>query len=222
MKGYFGKRPLRSIAHRDLASYKAHRLKTPIVVGRNTRGTNSDGNPQERERSIASVHRELSFLRRILKYHLKAIIICALDTGMRRGEMLKLKWSDIDLENGCITIQAFNTKTMRQREVGLTCRLSAELRRLSESADGELVFGIKTSVKTAFNNAKKKAGIPDLRFHDLRHTHATRLVAASRPLSEVGRMLGHTQPSTTYRYVNANADTAKRAADLLNKFNEAL
>jgi hypothetical protein len=41
------------------------------------------------------------------------------------------------------------------------------------------------------------------------------------PLSEVGRMLGHTLPSTTYRYVNANVDTARRAADLLNKFNES-
>jgi integrase len=76
-------------------------------------------------------------------------------------------------------------------------------------------------VKTAFTRAKEKAGLADLRFHDLRHTHPTRLVSASMPLSEVGRMLGHTLPSTTYRYVNANVDTARRAADLLNKFNES-
>jgi integrase len=66
---------------------------------------------------------------------------------------------------------------------------------------------------------KKKAGLPDVRLHDLRHTHATRLVGAQMPLAEVGRVLGHTQPSTTFRYVNINADTARRAADLLNTFN---
>ena len=102
----------------------------------------------------------------------------------------------------------------------MTDRLATELRRLKKHANGDLVFGIKTSVKNSFNKAKTKAGLPDLRFHDLRHTHATRLVGGSMPLSEVGRMLGHTQPSTTYRYVNANADTARRAVDLLNQFNK--
>jgi integrase len=58
--------------------------------------------------------------------------------------------------------------------------------------------------------------LPDVRFHDLRHTHATRLVGAHIPLSEVGRVLGHTQPNTTYRYVNANVETAKRASAALD------
>jgi integrase len=110
---------------------------------------------------------------------------------------------------------------MRQREVGMTDRLASELRHLAEHSVGELVFGIKTSVKNAFNKVKTKAGLADLRFHDLRHTNATRLVGGSMPLSEVGRMLGHTQPSTTYRYVNVNADTARRAVDLLNQFNNS-
>jgi integrase len=57
-----------------------------------------------------------------------------------------------------------------------------------------------------------KAGLPDVRFHDLRHTAATRLVAAHLPLPEVGRVLGHTQANTTYRYVNANIETTRRAA----------
>ena len=153
--------------------------------------------------------------------HLRAIIICALDTGMRRGEMFSLKWSDVDFESGLITIRAFNTKTMRQRQVAMTDRLRSELSRLSGLQEN-LVFGIKTSSKSAFNNAKKKAGLSDLRFHDLRHTHATRLVGAQMPLPEVGRVLGHTQPSTTYRYVNVNEETAMRAADLLNSFNNTV
>lgn len=134
--------------------------------------------------------------------------------------MFKLKWSDIDFENGIITIEAFDTKTMRERQVAMTVRLIAELRHLFEHRSDESVIGIATRCKTAFNKAKKLAGLPDLRFHDLRHTHATRLVAAQMPLSEVGRVLGHTQPVTTFRYVNINVDTAKRAADLLNQFNK--
>ena len=82
-----------------------------------------------------------------------------------------------------------------------------------------LVFGIRDNFKKSFNAARGKAGLPDVRLHDLRHTHATRLVAAHIPLGEVGRVLGHTQPSTTYRYVNANYETARRAAAALDSFN---
>jgi hypothetical protein len=58
-----------------------------------------------------------------------------------------------------------------------------------------------------------------VRFHDLRHTAATRLVGAHIPLSEVGRVLRHTQANTTYRYVNANIESARRAAAALDMFN---
>lgn len=156
--------------------------------------------------------------------HIRPIIICAIDTGMRRGEILKLKWSDLDLDNMLIAIRAFNTKTMRERHIAMTERLAIELRSIYEQSTKEadaLVFGITNNVKKAFNSARKIAALPDVRFHDLRHTHATRLVAANMPLSEVGRVLGHTQANTTYRYVNANVATARRAAAVLDEFNSA-
>ena len=74
-------------------------------------------------------------------------------------------------------------------------------------------------MKTSFTTARDSAGLPGVRLHDLRHTHATRLVAAHIPLSEVGRVLGHTEANTTYRYVNANIETARRAASVLDDFN---
>jgi integrase len=150
--------------------------------------------------------------------HLRAIIICELDTGMRRGELFKLRWADVDFENKLITIRAFNTKTMRQREVGMTERLASELAVLYAANPNPeaLLFGIG-STKGAWNKVRLQAGVTDLRFHDLRHTYATRLVSKHLPLSEVGRVLGHTQPTTTYRYVNANVETARRAADALNE-----
>jgi integrase len=155
--------------------------------------------------------------------HLCPIIICALDTGMRLGEILKLRWSDIDFENNLITVRAFNTKTMKERTVGMTPRLMRELSIIYEQSrrnPDDLTFGITDNVRKSFNAARKAAGLSDVRFHDLRHTAATRLVQAHLQLAEVGRVLGHTQPTTTYRYVNANVETARRAADALASFSE--
>ena len=257
LRDYFGSCRLRSITHGDVRQFRAARL------AHETR-TNT-------QRTIASVNRELSMLRRMLnvaqregwilrspfaagdslisradenkreriltreeelkllaacdtpqRAHLKAILICALDTGMRQGEMFSLRWSHVDLENRLITIQAFHTKTMKERQVAITTRLAIELEKLKGSAPDDrdgLVFGILDNVKRSFTAARSKAGLKDLRFHDLRHTAATRLVGAHIPLSEVGRVLGHTQPNTTYRYVNANVETAKRAAAALDAFN---
>jgi integrase len=121
-----------------------------------------------------------------------------------------------------LTIRAFNTKTMKERQVSLTTRLTLELGQLWDASpkirDG-LVFGFTNNVKRSFTLARTAAGLPDIRFHDLRHTAATRLVAAHLPLPEVGRVLGHTQANTTYRYVNANIETTRRAAAALDAFN---
>lgn len=154
--------------------------------------------------------------------HLRAIIIAALDTGCRQGELLKLKWRDIDFETRSIVIQALNTKTLKERTVAMTTRLYLELESLwgksTKALDGQ-VFGIADNVKTAFTAARNQAGLPDVRFHDLRHTAASRLVSAHIPLSEVGKILGHQQPQTTWRYVNADGETVRRAAAALEAFN---
>jgi integrase len=257
LKEHFGKRKLRSITYGDIERFRAIRLQTP------TR--------HDKQRSIATVNRELSMLRRVLnvaaqngwitrnpftggksliapgdekpreriitkeeesrllaactgmRAHLRPIIICALDTGMRRGEILKLKWGDIDFTNRIITVRAFNTKTMRERQVAVTERLAGQMEslyQLSTKEPNALCFGIVDNVKKSFNTVRRLAGLLDVRFHDLRHTHATRLVSAHIPLSEVGRVLGHTQVNTTYRYVNANVDTARRAAAVLDALNK--
>lgn len=257
LRDYFGNRKLRSITRGDLERFKADRLKTP------TR--------HEKQRSIASVNRELALLTRMLKIahsegwiiknpaeigktlisladerkrerivtsqeeasllaacvkdkaHLRPILICAFDTGMRLGEILKLKWKDIDFTTNVINVCAFNTKTMKARQLAISNRLEQALWEIYQSCPDNpdaLVFGIKNNVKHSFNSVRTTAKLPDVRFHDIRHTHATRLVSAHMPLAEVGRILGHTQPITTYRYVNANIETAQRAAAIINAFNE--
>jgi integrase len=151
--------------------------------------------------------------------HLRPIIITAVDTGMRRGELLTLKWRNVNFTNRSIEIEAFNTKTARSRTVAMTARLVTELMRLWESSTedpGSLVFGIKNTFKKSFLAARKEAGIQDLRFHDLRHTAITRMIEAGMQPAEVMRVSGHTTPAMMWRYLNAHADTARRAADALD------
>lgn len=155
--------------------------------------------------------------------HLRPIIICALDTGLRRGEILSLKWSDVDFGKLTIKVQAENAKTMKERLVPMSKRLRAELDRLHEFAvdihEGS-VFGITDNFKCAFATALRRAKITGLRFHDLRHTFASRMVGAGLPLAELARILGHASVTTTYRYTNTSNDSLKRATNLIDSLYE--
>lgn len=154
--------------------------------------------------------------------HLGAIIICALDTGMRQGEILKLKWADVDFEAGLITVRAFNTKTMKERTVAITTRLKLELERMWEASAKDLeasIFGISDNVKHAFSTVRDKAGLSDVRFHDLRHTHASRLDDLGFSLAKIASQLGHSQLQTTLRYVNRDKAAVLQVANALDAFN---
>jgi integrase len=154
--------------------------------------------------------------------HLRPLIIAALDTAMRRGELLKLRWHDVDFVGGVITITAMNSKTARARKVAMTPRLREELERLRAYAPdipNGLVFGITDTIKQSFASACKAAGISGFRFHDCRHTAITRLVQAGISPMEVMKISGHTQHVTFARYVNPNAAAILRAADALAAYN---
>ena len=151
--------------------------------------------------------------------HLRPILIAAVDTAMPRGELLKLRWRNVDFAARSIEIEAFNTKTARARAVAMTSRLESELKQLYENAPKDpegLVFGIKDNFKNGFAAACKEAKIEGLRFHDLRHTAITRMVEAGMQPAEVMRVSGHTTPAMLWRYMNANVDTARRAANALD------
>lgn len=153
--------------------------------------------------------------------HLKPLIILALDTGMRRGELFKLRWQDVDFDNGIIRIMATHTKTQRERLVPLTTRAENELLKLKVFSTTERVFPF-VDVKRAFKAVKDDAGMPDLRFHDLRHTAITRMVKGGISSAEAGKVAGHTQPQTTYRYINVDVETVKNAAAVLNEYSQII
>lgn len=155
--------------------------------------------------------------------HLRPILICALDTAMRRGEILKLRWRDVDLLARTITITALNSKTARARQVGITSRLLTELEgiwRISPQDPDELVFGIKDNFKRSWTEAVKEAELENVRFHDTRHTCVTRWVQSGMPIPEIMRLSGHSTLAAFAIYANATEQTTKRGADALDAWRE--
>jgi len=143
--------------------------------------------------------------------HLKAIILMAVDSGMRRGEILKLRWSDIDFEQDKINIIGSHTKTERERDAPLSFRAKLALINVRELyPTDERPFPL-TDIKTGWQTALELAGITDLHFHDLRRTAITRWQKMGLPLAFAGKLAGHANPKTTQKHYTA-ADEATTAA----------
>lgn len=156
------------------------------------------------------------------RQHLLPLLICALDTGLRKSEMLALRWADVDLQTGLIRARSSTTKTRKARTIGMTTRLKAELERMLESAGGDaerLIFNQK-DMKRSFATACDLAGVEDLRWHDLRHTATTRMVEGGLAPMIVMKLTGHTQMATFARYVNANDEAAAKGAEALDAYRQ--
>lgn len=157
---------------------------------------------------------------------LTAIIMLALNTGMRRDEILFLKWEWIDLRESFINLPHTHSKSKKSRRVPINPIVRRILLEMKlQSNDSELVFeissstnGARTWLQRAFKEACKKAGIGSIRFHDLRHTAATRLVEAGIPLHAVAELVGHSSIRMTERYSHPQESVIK-ATEILAKFN---
>lgn len=149
--------------------------------------------------------------------HLSPVIIAALNTGMRKGELLSLAWDRVDLENRVIRIE--DTKNGEYRNIPMNQLLFETLKMLDKCSDfvfhranGEQLVDIRT----AFSVAIRRSGIEKCRFHDLRHTFATRLVMAGADLSTVQELLGHKTIAMTMRYSHPTPRHRQWAVELLD------
>ena len=185
--------------------------------------------------------------------HFRAMIIAALDTGLRRGEMLALRFGDIDWDHDLIVLRGATTKSRKSRLVPIsTERLRAVLAWLRLDADGEpkadstLVFsdeiggrlphwhdtwlrtvlkayGVKPTwsarLKYRGHSAESKAAYHriNLRWHDIRHEYASRLVEQGVPLAQVRDLLGHASITTTERYDNQKLENLQVAVTKLER-----
>ncbi|HEY9081180.1 tyrosine-type recombinase/integrase [Magnetovibrio sp.] len=153
------------------------------------------------------------------KPHLRALIGFAVDTGGRKSELLKLDWQNVDLDRGFVTFR--KTKNGEDRTVRLTDRAKRILQGLKPKASGP-VFTYRgqaiKDVKTAFGRACKRAEVEDFRFHDLRHTFASRLVQQGVSLYEVMHLTGHKSFEMVQRYAHLAPDFQERAIGALNAY----
>jgi len=154
--------------------------------------------------------------------HLEPILIIALNTGMRKGEILSLKWENIKLSKRYIHLE--DSKAGKSRDVPMNGLVIEALSAIPQNS--EYVFfnprtgGAIQDVKTAFKTACEKVRIKGLRFHDLRHTAATRMVEAGVDLVTVSRILGHSSIQMTMRYAHPTPENMRRAVDKLAEFYE--
>jgi len=152
--------------------------------------------------------------------HLRPIVLVALHTGMRKSELLGLKWHDIDIKRGVIHL--LNTKNSEKREVPMNEIAQRAVIGVLKNPESQYVFCNNAgkaygSVKKSFSTACEKAGIINFRFHDLRHTFASQLVMSGVDLNTVRELLGHKDIKMTLRYSHLSPDHKKRAVDVLGK-----
>jgi integrase len=164
---------------------------------------------------------------------IRNIVECALNTGMRKGEILGLKWDQI--RNGFIYLT--ETKTSEPRQIPINDTLDLLFKRIkSEQNPSENVIGLNGKpvksfesetvfcknnkpiryVTKSFQAVTRRAGITDFRFHDLRHTFASQLLMKGGSLKDVQELLGHKTMTMTLRYAHLSQDHKKEAINLLN------
>lgn len=150
------------------------------------------------------------------------IVICALQTGMRKGEILNLTWNNIDFENKFIEL--LQTKSGKARKIPISTKLMKELTKIKETKISEYVFAnpyTKTKyqfIHKGFDEAVRKANITNFRFHDLRHTAATRMTEMGIDLAVVQEILGHCDVKTTMRYAHPVPERKLKAIEVLNDY----
>ena len=136
---------------------------------------------------------------------LRPILVAAYETGMRRGEILELKWGQVDLVRGTARLANSDTKSKKPRVIALTDRVLEELRHLPHFISGYVFANPDTGkrwydLKKMFDRARKKARLEHIRFHDLRRSFVTNARKRGVPESVVMKMSGHKTRSVFERY----------------------
>ncbi len=177
---------------------------------------------ERRERYLSAA--ELRRLGETLdKFHDKqaaAVVALLLLTGSRVGEVLTMRWQDLDLNDGVWTKPSAHTKQKRIHRLPLSEPARALLAKLraGDGLDGYVFPGISRTghryeIKEAWTEICTLADIKNARIHDLRHTHASILVSAGYSLPVIGALLGHSQASTTHRYAHLMDDPLRLATE---------
>ena len=169
--------------------------------------------------SEPKVKREMGVIKGTQAPYLKDFIVIAVNTGMRKGEILSLKWSQI--RNGFIYVD--KTKTDEARQIPINHDLEECLNSIlkRQQLTSQYVFsneqgGFIKDIRTAFKSALRRAGITDFRPHDLRHTFASHYLMRGGSLKGLKDILGHKDIKMTMRYAHLSKEFVKEEIEILN------
>jgi integrase len=150
--------------------------------------------------------------------HLTPAVLLSMNTGMRRGELLSLRWTAIDFKGKQLTIEGLAAKNQQTRYLPLNSEALATLKAWREQApdnDRAFPFDKSSGFKSAWAPLLTRAKITSFRWHDLRHHFGSRLVQAGVPLNTVRELLGHGSLAMTLRYAHLAPDQKREAVALL-------
>jgi integrase len=149
--------------------------------------------------------------------NLTPLVLLAMNTGLRRGELWNLTWKDIDLNKKMLTVRGKGAKSGQTRHIPL----NAAAVNVLKTHRGDVipmpnvpVFG-NAEFRKAFSALLDKAKIESFRFHDTRHTFASKLVMAGVPLNTVRELMGHGSLEMTLIYAHLSPENLRDAVDMI-------
>ena len=181
----------------------------------------SVGNRNARDRWLTLEEEKMLLEKATNPDWLRSLLMVALHTGMRRGEILDLRWQNVDLLKRLIRI--VKSKNGEKRTIPMSNTLVDLFKGMNVRDISGGVFPIsKSSVRHAFDKVVEKASLEDFRFHDLRHTFATRLVQNGVDVFKVKELLGHKTITMTMRYAHHYPESLRSSVEVLdNCYNSA-
>jgi integrase len=151
---------------------------------------------------------------------IRPVLIVALNTGMRRNEILSLKWADVDFGKSFIRIS--DSKSGRSRKVPMNALVYETLKAIPRMSAEYVFFNTEKKahikdIRAAFLGACRRAEIKGVRLHDLRHTAASKMIEAGADLVTVSRILGHASIQMTMRYAHPTPENMRLAVGKLGE-----
>lgn len=247
LRAFFGERTLADVTPKDIVAYKNKRYEdgmAPATINRELANLKKAFNLAMREwewchqnpvsrvsmekennkRDRWLTEEEESRLLGSCRPWLRDLVLFALHTGMRMGEILELTWRGVDFTRRTVTV--FRSKNGERRTIPVNETVLQVLKEKSKvrSLNSDRVFCSKIftplesgHLRRAFRLALSKAKIEEFHFHDLRHTFATRLVQAGIDLYKVQQLLGHKSPIMTQRYAHHYPESLRDGVEILDR-----
>lgn len=144
-------------------------------------------------------------------------------TGCRLGEILSLQWSAVDFANRRLLLENHKTDRKGAKAIPLNRAALSVLQNVPRQKDNPYVIAGRepnthlVNLQKPWKRIRERAGLQDVRLHDLRHSFASAAASAGIPLQIIGGMLGHSSPQTTARYAHLSQDPILRACELVGE-----